>query len=118
MDRHDRIQVGNSVRIFEKGRRDPRTAELVRIFKRDAETHGPPNRSEFLRQDPRTAESVRIFKKDAGIHGPPNRSEFLKKDPRTAESVWIFKRDAGFHGPPFGRNFWKGGEGIHGPSIW
>ena len=73
MDRHGRIQVFR-IQVC----RDPWTAELVRIFKRDAVIHGPLNRSAFLKgmQDSTGRRIGPNFK--SRIHGPLNRSEFLK----------------------------------------
>ena len=81
---------------FWRGCRDPRTDELVRIFKgecRDPRTAESVRSLKWGCRDPRTAELARILKGGVGIHGPLNWFEFFKvgcRDPRTAESVRIF----------------------------
>ena len=65
-----------------RGLKDPRTADLVGIFKGDEGIHGPPIWSKFL-------------KGKAGIYGPPIWSEFLKGD-------------EGIHGPPIWSKFLRG----------
>ena len=74
--------------------KDPRTADLVGIFKVD--------------RDLRTADLVQIFKGDEGIHGPPIWSEFLKGDEGIQGPPIWFKLLKGMKGSTdrrFGQNF-------------
>ena len=53
--------------------------------------------------DPRTADLIGVYKVEAWIHGPPIWSEFLKGDERIhGPSIWskFIKGKAWIHGPP------------------
>ena len=98
---------------FERGFRDSRTADLVRILKSDSGIHGPPIWSKFSKRDVR-------------IHWRSNRSEFSKgkcRDPWTADLIRMIKW--GMQGSLdhwFGPNYRKEMQGSTddwiGPSFY
>ena len=55
---------------FQRGSRNPQTAESVQIFQGES-------------RDPRAADLVEILNEDEGIYGPPNQFKFSKGDTRT-----------------------------------
>jgi len=82
---------------------DPRTADMVGIYKGEAWIHGPPIWSEFKKGKAWIGQNFK-----SRIHGPLNRSEFLKVMQESTDRRIGPNYKSTIHGPLNRSEFLKG----------